>query len=56
VVEAGRAPGFAPARSIWSAFDGGKRYLSPVQMEALDPNDLRDLFQAAINQFWDTSI
>jgi hypothetical protein len=37
--------------------DGGRRYLSPVQveMDALDPNDLRELFTGAINEFWDMS-
>ena len=37
--------------------DRGKRYPSPVQveMEALDPNDLRALFAEAIKPFWDTS-
>jgi hypothetical protein len=36
--------------------EGGKRYVVPVQveMEALDPNDLRALFADAIDRFWDT--
>jgi hypothetical protein len=35
----------------------GKRYPLPVQveMEALDPDDLRELFTRAIEPFWDTS-
>jgi hypothetical protein len=37
--------------------ENGKRYVVPVQveMEALDPNDLRALFTDAIRPFWDTS-
>jgi len=26
-----------------------------VELDAVDPNGLRDLFQDAIDQFWDTS-
>jgi hypothetical protein len=37
--------------------ENGRRYVVPVQveMEALDPIDLRALFQTAVDQYWDTS-
>jgi hypothetical protein len=36
--------------------DGGRRWVVPVQveMEALDPNDLRAQFADAIDRYWDT--
>ena len=35
----------------------GRRALLPVQVEldAMDPNDLRALFTGAVDEFWDTS-
>lgn len=38
------------------AFAAKHGRLVQVELDALDPNDLRSLYQAAIDQFWDTSI
>jgi hypothetical protein len=32
-----------------------RRELRQVELDALDPNDLRSLYQSALDEFWDTS-